>query len=134
MHRPKRYLRRVALWQTVDWTCRIAATYWFLRAFHVDANVRNALVAQVAQSLSTLLADQPGRRSAPRQALLVVVLAGEASRSALLSLSVGMKLTILVVNLLLGFIALFLMARTLDWRVLRRAARSRARLPRGARP
>ena len=54
------------------------------------------------------------------QALLVVVLAGEASQSALLSLSVGMKLTILVVNLILGFAALAIMARTLDWRGLRR--------------
>ena len=119
LRRPKRYLRRVALWQAVDWTCRIATTYWFLRAFHVDATVRNALVAQVAQSLSTLLPISPGGIGT-EQALLVVVLAGEASRSALLSLSVGMKLTILVVNLFLGFIALFLMARTLDWRVLRR--------------
>jgi uncharacterized membrane protein YbhN (UPF0104 family) len=119
VRRPRRYLRRVALWQTVDWTCRIATTYWFLRAFHVDATVRNALVAQVAQSLSTLLPISPGGIGT-EQALLVVVLTGEASRSALLSLSVGMKLTILVVNLLLGFVALFLMARTLDWRGLRR--------------
>jgi glycosyltransferase 2 family protein len=119
LRRPKRYLRRVALWQTVDWTCRIAATYWFLRAFHVDATVRNALVAQVAQSLSTLLPISPGGIGT-EQALLVVVLAGEASRSALLSLSVGIKLTILVVNLILGFTALAIMARTLDWRLLRR--------------
>ena len=132
LHRPKRYLRRVALWQTVDWTCRIATTYWFLRAFHVDATVRNALVAQVAQSLSTLLPISPGGIGT-EQALLVVVLAGEASRSALLSLSVGMKLTILVVNLFLGFIALFLMARTLDWRVLRRR-READEAAEGARP
>jgi uncharacterized membrane protein YbhN (UPF0104 family) len=119
VRRPKRYLRRVALWQTVDWTCRIATTYWFLRAFHVHADVRNAFVAQVAQSMSTLLPISPGGIGT-EQALLVVVLAGEASKSALLSLSVGMKLTILIVNLLIGFIALFLMARTLDWRALRR--------------
>ena len=61
------------------------------------------------------------------------MLAGEASRSALLSLSVGMKLTILVVNLLIGFIALFLMARTLDWRVLRRR-RDEEAAAEGARP
>jgi len=78
-----------------------------------------ALISQVAQSMSTLLPISPGEIGT-EQALLVVVLAGEASKSALLSLSVGMKLTILVVNLLIGFIALFLMARTLDWRVLRR--------------
>jgi glycosyltransferase 2 family protein len=113
-----RYLRRVVAWQAVDWTCRIATTFWFLRAFHVDATVRNALVAQVAQSLSTALPISPGGIGT-EQALLVVVLRGEASRSALLSLSVGMKLTILSVNLVLGALALLLMARTLDWRKLR---------------
>ncbi len=44
-----------------------------------------------------------------------------------------MKLTILVVNLLIGFIALFLMARTLDWRVLRRR-RDEEAAAEGARP
>jgi uncharacterized membrane protein YbhN (UPF0104 family) len=123
-----RYLRRVVAWQALDWTCRITTTYWFLRAFHVDANVRNALVAQVAQSLSTALPISPGGIGT-EQALLVVVLAGEASRSALLSLSVGMKLTILTVNLTLGAVALLLMARTLDWRELRRRREAEAARP-----
>jgi uncharacterized membrane protein YbhN (UPF0104 family) len=115
----KRYFRRVIAWQLVDWTCRIAATYWFLRAFHVEATIRNAFVAQVAQSLSTTLPISPGGIGT-EQALLVVALAGEASRSALLSFSVGMKLTILTVNIVVGFTALLLMARTLDFREIRR--------------
>jgi uncharacterized membrane protein YbhN (UPF0104 family) len=114
-----RYLRRVVAWQVVDWSCRIATTYTFLHAFHVEANLRNALVAQVSQSLSTALPISPGGIGT-EQALLVYILAGEASRSAILSLSVGMKLTILTVNLVLGFSALLLMARTMSWREIRR--------------
>jgi uncharacterized membrane protein YbhN (UPF0104 family) len=123
-----RYLRRVVAWQALDWSCRIATTYWFLRAFHVDANLRNALVAQVAQSLSTTLPISPGGIGT-EQALLVVVLAGEASRSALLSFSVGMKLTILTVNLTLGAVALLLLARTLDWREIRRRREAESARP-----
>jgi len=119
LRRPSRYLRRVALWQAVDWTTRIAETFFFLKAFHVDATVHNALIAQVAQSASTALPITPGGIGT-EQALLVVVLAGAASKTALVALSVGMKLTVLTANVILGFLALLIMARTLDFRELRR--------------
>jgi hypothetical protein len=54
-----------------------------------------------------------GRRMAR---MLVYVLAGQASKSALLSLSVGMKAIVSAVNAVIGFAALFLMLRTLRWR------------------
>lgn len=119
LRRPRRYLRRVALWQAVDWTTRIAETFFFLKAFHVDATVHNALIAQVAQSASTALPITPGGIGT-EQALLVVVLAGTASKTALVALSVGMKLTVLIANVVVGFLALLIIARTLDWRTLRR--------------
>jgi uncharacterized membrane protein YbhN (UPF0104 family) len=119
VRRPRRYLRRVALWQAVDWATRIAETFFFLKAFHVDATVHNALIAQVAQSASTALPITPGGIGT-EQALLVVVLAGTASKTALVALSVGMKLTVLTANVIIGFLALLIMARTLDWRTLRR--------------
>ncbi len=115
----RRYARRVLVWQVVDWTCRIIGTYWCLRAFNVDAHLRNALVAQSSQSLATVLPISPGGIGT-EQALLVFVLAGEASRSALISLSVGMKLSFTVWNIVVGFAALLLMARTVSWRELRR--------------
>jgi uncharacterized membrane protein YbhN (UPF0104 family) len=114
----RRYARRVLAWQLLDWTCRLIGAYWFLRAFNVDADLRNALVSQSAQSLATALPISPGGIGT-EQALLVVVLAGEAARSSLVSLSVGMKLSLMVWNLALGFTALALMARTLSWREIR---------------
>ncbi|MGZ4389792.1 MAG: lysylphosphatidylglycerol synthase transmembrane domain-containing protein [Gaiellaceae bacterium] len=119
LRRPRRYLRRVAAWQAVDWTTRVAETFFFLRAFHVDATVHNALIAQVAQSASTALPITPGGIGT-EQALLVVVLAGTASKTALVALSVGMKLTVSVANVIIGFLTLLIMARTLDFRELRR--------------
>jgi uncharacterized membrane protein YbhN (UPF0104 family) len=110
-----RYVRRVALWQAADWALRIATVYFFLRAFDVHADLHNALLGQVANSLSTILPISPGGIGT-EQALIVYVLSGEAAASALLSLSVGMRLTLTVVNVALGFAALFLMLRTFRFR------------------
>ncbi len=52
------------------------------------------------------------------QVMLVYVLSGQASRSALLSLSVGMKTILSTLNVVLGMTALVLMLRTLRWRHL----------------
>ena len=128
LRRPRRYLRRVALWQAVDWTTRIAETFFFLKAFHIDATVHNALIAQVAQSASTALPITPGGIGT-EQALLVVVLAGAASKTALVAFSVGVKLTVTAANVVVGFLALLIMARTIDFREIRRGAvRPRRRL------
>jgi hypothetical protein len=54
------------------------------------------------------------------------VLEGEASRSALLSFSVGMNIALVVVNVVVGFAAIAVMARTLDFRRLARAAEADA--------
>ena len=42
------YLRRVALWQGVDWCLRIVAILFFLKAFGLPATVHNALLVQVS--------------------------------------------------------------------------------------
>jgi uncharacterized protein (TIRG00374 family) len=112
-----RYLRRVAMWQAVDWALRIATVYFFLQAFDVEADLRNSLLGQVANSLSTVLPISPGGIGT-EQALIVYILSGEAAASDLLSLSVGMRLTLTVVNVALGFAALFLMLRTFRFRRL----------------
>ena len=112
-----RYLRRVALWQAADWALRIATVYFFLLAFDVHADLHNALLGQVANSLSTILPISPGGIGT-EQALIVYVLSGEAAASDLLSLSVGMRLTLTVVNVAVGFVALFLMLRTFRFRRL----------------
>jgi uncharacterized membrane protein YbhN (UPF0104 family) len=112
---PRRYLRRVVAWQAVDWCLRIVAIVFFLEAFGIDTGLRNALLVQVTQSLATIVPLTPGGIGT-EQALLVYVLRGEASSSALLGFSVGVKATLLVVNLAVGSLALAVMIRTLRWR------------------
>jgi uncharacterized membrane protein YbhN (UPF0104 family) len=114
---PARYLRGVVAWQLVDWGLRLATIYFFLRAFHVPATYANVLRVQVTQSLSTIVPLTPAGIGT-EQVLIVYVLAGQASRSALLSLSVGMKTILATLSVLVGLTALVVMLRTLHWRHL----------------
>ena len=114
---PARYLRGVVAWQLVDWGLRLATIYFFLRAFHVPATYANVLRVQVTQSLSTIVPLTPAGIGT-EQVLIVYVLSGQASRSALLSLSVGMKTILATLSVLVGLTALVVMLRTLHWRHL----------------
>jgi uncharacterized membrane protein YbhN (UPF0104 family) len=114
---PTRYLRGVVSWQLVDWGLRLATIYFFLRAFDVPATYANVLRVQVTQSLSTIVPVTPAGIGT-EQALIVYVLSGQASRSALLSLSVGMKTILATLSMLVGLSALAVMVRTLRWRHL----------------
>ena len=111
----RRYLREVASWQLASWVCRIASLYWFLRAFHVHATVHNALLAQVVDSLATLLPFSPGG-AGTKQGFLVVILHGQASSSRLLAFSIGMYAAVTVFNIALAAIVIFAMLRTLRLR------------------
>jgi uncharacterized membrane protein YbhN (UPF0104 family) len=112
---PTRYLRAVVPWQTLDWAFRITTVYFFLVAFGLVANVHNALLVQVTQSLSTILPLTPAGIGT-EQALLVYVFRGTQPLSAVLSFSVGMKLVLIAANVVVGFAAIALMLRTLRWR------------------
>ena len=109
---PGRYLRTVATYQALGWGCRVGGAACFLLAFHVPASFENALIVQVAGSLGSLLPATPGGLG-PKQALLVVMLAGSAGRTDVLAFSAGMELTLVVANSLLGFTCLALMVRNL---------------------
>jgi uncharacterized membrane protein YbhN (UPF0104 family) len=109
------YLRHVAIWQVGDWCLRLTAIYFFLRAFHVPATVHNAILVQVTQSLAVLFPISPSGIGT-EQALLLYTFAGKAARTALLSFSVGMRVTLIIFNALLGFAAILVMLRTLHWR------------------
>jgi uncharacterized membrane protein YbhN (UPF0104 family) len=115
LRRPGLYLRSVVAWQLVDWALRLATIYWLLRGFDVAATAHNVLLVQVTQSLSTLLPLTPGGIGT-EQGLLVYVFSGKAAATTVLSFSVGMKLTLMTVNLVVGFTAIVLMLRTLRWR------------------
>ncbi len=117
------YLRRVVAWQLVDWTLRLVTVFFFLRAFGIPATVHNALLVQVSQSLATILPVSPGGIGT-EQALLVYIFRHVTSKSMALSFSVGMRVTLLVVNALVGFSAILLMTGTL--RIRRQAEADRA--------
>jgi uncharacterized membrane protein YbhN (UPF0104 family) len=126
---PRRFLSGVILPQAASWLLRIASVYYFLRAFRVNATIHNALLAQVVDSLSTLFPATPGG-AGTKQGLIVFLFHGQAvSKAALLAFSVGMYIAILVCNLLLGAIALGLMAKTLRWRKLSDGARGTPQQP-----
>ena len=117
------YVRRVALWQLVDWSLRLATVFFFLRAFGIPATLHNALLVQVSQSLATIFPVSPAGIGT-EQALLVYIFRQVTSKSVALSFSVGMRVTLIVVNAIVGFTAILLMTGTL--RVRRAAEADRA--------
>jgi uncharacterized membrane protein YbhN (UPF0104 family) len=112
------YLHRVALWQAGDWALRFVAIWFFLDAFGIPQSIRNVLLVQVTQSLATLVPISPGGIGT-EQAFIVYVFSGTGiGRATLIAFSVGMKLTLIVTNVILGFTALFLTLGHTDWRSL----------------
>ena len=117
------YLRRVVFWQVIDWTLRIATVFFFLRAFGIPATLRNALLVQVSQSLATIFPVSPAGIGT-EQALLLYIFRNVTSKSMALSFSVGMRVTLIIVNAVVGFAAILLMTGTL--RIRRQADADRA--------
>jgi uncharacterized membrane protein YbhN (UPF0104 family) len=119
LHEPGRLLRGVVFPQALSWVLRLGSIFYFLRAFGVQANIHNALLALVVDSLATLFPATPGG-AGTKQGLIVFLFRGRAiSNSLLLAFSVGMNIAVVVFNLLLGGLAMFLMARTISWKRIR---------------
>lgn len=106
------YLRHVVVWQLLDWALRLATVFFFLRAFGIPATLRNALLVQVSQSLATIFPVSPAGIGT-EQALLLYIFRNVTSKSLALSFSVGMRVTLIVVNAVVGFTAILLMTGTL---------------------
>jgi len=120
---PPRFVRGVILPQAISWVFRLASLYFFLEAFGVPATIHNALLVQVVDSLATLFPATPGG-AGTKQGLTEFLFRGRGvPHTLLLAFSVGMNITIVVVNLVMGMIAIALMARTLSFKRLRRQAR-----------
>ena len=118
---PRDYVRRVVLWQAVDWTLRLATVGLFLAAFGLPVTAENVGLVQVSQSLSTLLPLTPAGIGT-EQGLLVYVLQGEGSTGAILSFSVGMRMAVAAVNVAVAAAVLLVVLRTVRWqRVLANA-------------
>jgi glycosyltransferase 2 family protein len=126
LHDPPRYFSQVVSWQVLSWGLRLGTVYFCLRAFHVEATVHDALLVQVADSLSTVLPFSPGGVGT-KQGLIVYMLQGKASATQLLSFSVGMHIAVTTVNVVLAVVAIALMQRTLHFRrTFREATTDRA--------
>jgi uncharacterized membrane protein YbhN (UPF0104 family) len=129
LHDRRHLVTGVLVPQAISWVFRIASLFFFLEAFNVHASLHNALLALVVDSLATLFPATPGG-AGTKQGLIVFVFRGEAvSRALLLAFSVGMNIAITVTNLVLGLIAIGLMARTLSFKRLRQASRSEQEQP-----
>jgi len=109
------YLRRVAAWQAADWVLRFAAVLLFLHAFGLPATLHNAMLVQVSAGLASLLPISPSGIGT-EQAFLLYLFRGQAAQAALLGFSVGMRITLVITNLALGFATLLLTLRTVRWR------------------
>jgi uncharacterized protein (TIRG00374 family) len=112
---PRRYLRRVALYQVLGWGFRVGSMYWFLAAFNIPASIPDALVALSAGSAATLLPLTPGG-AGTQQAILVYLFRGVAPTSTVLSYSVGVQFTTTVANALAGGACISIMLRRLPWK------------------
>jgi glycosyltransferase 2 family protein len=118
------YVQHVVVWQVADWSLRLATVFFFLRAFGIPATLHNALLVQVSQSLATIFPFSPAGIGT-EQALLVYIFRSVTTRSAALSFSVGMRVTLIVVNAIVGFTAILLMTGTLRIRRAAEADRSK---------
>src|SRR5581483_9677720 len=126
LHDRRRFVLGVIVPQAISWGFRIGSTFFFLEAFHVRATLHNALLVQVVESLATLFPATPGG-AGTKQGLIVFLFRGETvSRSLLLAFSVGQNIAVLLANVLLGLIAIGLMARTLSFKRLRSAQKAEA--------
>jgi len=113
---PSRYVRTVVVWQLADWGLRIATIWFFLGAFGIHQSIGNALLVQAAMSLATLVPATPGGIGTEQALLVYAFRGGGIPQSTLLAFSVGMKLTLTVVNAIVGFTAIFLSLGTVRFR------------------
>lgn len=98
---PRTYLRTVVPYQFAGWVCRALTAYFMLEAFHIEATARNAMLVMVVQAISTVMPFTPGG-AGPKQALLVVLLRGQAPEADILAFSIGMEVALALTNLALG--------------------------------
>jgi uncharacterized membrane protein YbhN (UPF0104 family) len=109
-----RYFRDVAAWQAGDWALRLVTIWYMLDAFDIPQTLGNVLLVQVSVSVATLVPLTPAGIGS-EQAFLLYVFRGTVESSKLLAFSVGMKLTIVAANVVMGFAAIALTLRTVRY-------------------
>ena len=122
-----RYLRTVASWQAFDWLLRVVTLYWFLLAFG------SRRTSPMHYSCRSPPASRPSSRSvpagsAPSRRSRFTSSPVRRRAAPLLAFSVGMNVTITIVNGVLGLAAILLILRTLHFRRLAEDDAAQARL------
>jgi uncharacterized membrane protein YbhN (UPF0104 family) len=125
---PRTLIHPVLSWKLVAWALRLATVYWFLRAFHIDATPWTVLIVVAAQMAAALVPLLPGN-AGTQQAALVVGLSGTASAATVIGFGVGMQAATGIADVLLGALAVALVAPAGEIRAAL-AVRRRARLAR----
>jgi uncharacterized membrane protein YbhN (UPF0104 family) len=124
--RTSRLVHPVLTWKFAAWVLRLATVYWFLVAFHMDATPWTVLAVVAAQMMASLVPILPGNAGA-QQAALVVALSGTASAATVVGFGIGMQAATGFADILLGMLAVGLVAPASDIRAAV-AGRRRARL------
>lgn len=124
---PGAFGRAVLGWKVLAWILRLASVYFFLVAFHVPGTAWTVMLVVAAQAAASLLPLLPGNAGA-QQAALVVGLAGYATAASVVALGVGMQAATGVVDLILGGLAVGLIANGTELRSLFGGVRRRGRL------
>ena len=120
---PPRFIRGVMLPQALSWVFRVLTVFFFLEAFRITATAHNALLALVVDSLATLFPATPGG-AGTKQGLTEFVFRREhIAHTSLLAFSVGMNIALTIANVVLGFGAILVMARTISLKRVRSDAR-----------
>lgn len=119
----RRYLREVCSWQAAAWVCRFAAFYFLLEAFRVGGSLRNALLVQGVQVVSTIIPLTPGGAGV-QQALLIAVFSGSASAATVAAYSVGQQIALAGFAIVLGFFALAVIFRVRSFKEVIRRGRA----------
>jgi uncharacterized membrane protein YbhN (UPF0104 family) len=114
VRRPPLYFRSVASWQAADWCLRLVTIWFLLDAFDIPQSLENVLLVQVSSSVATLIPLTPAGIGT-EQAFLLYVFRGAVSAPDLLAFSVGMKLTTVTTNIVVGFTAIALTLRTVRY-------------------
>ena len=114
VRQPALYLRSVATWQAADWGFRFVTIWFLLDAFDIPQSLQNVLLVQVSASVATLIPLTPAGIGT-EQAFLLYVFRGAVPAPDLLAFSVGMKLTTVTTNAVVGFAAIAVTLRTLRY-------------------
>jgi uncharacterized membrane protein YbhN (UPF0104 family) len=110
LRRPARYLRTVASIQAAAWVCRLGVAGCLLAAFGLRPTLASAATVVVIGGLAGLLPGSPGGLGA-QQVILAYALGTTAATANIVAFSLGMQLSVLLLQAVLGLAALMLVVR-----------------------